>query len=67
MYCSTLMQTFFQSGGETHSYNEIRSWCESTFGVSERQVKGIVGYLVRSGMLFVATRATNTQSAVFVR
>ena len=67
MSCSMVMDALFPSGGEAHSYNEIRRWCESSLGISERQVKGVVGYLVREGMLVVATNATNTKSAIFVR
>ena len=62
-----LMHSMFQSGGEAHSYNEIKNWCIATLGLTEPQIKGVVGYLVRCKMLHVATRATGNQSAVFTR
>ncbi len=60
-----LMQSLFQSGGEAYSYDEIKNWCIATLGLTEQQIKGVVGYLVGRKMLHVATNATSNQSAVF--
>lgn len=65
MFSSQLMNSLFPSGGEAHSYDEIRNWCIATLGLTEQQIKGVVGYLVGRKMLFVATNATSTQSAIF--
>ena len=62
-----LMQSLFQSGGEAYSYDEIKNWCITTLGLTEQQIKGVVGYLVGHKMLHVATNAISNQSAVFTR
>lgn len=67
MLTRDVMHSMFQSGGEAYSYDEIRNWCIAQYGLTEHQIKGVVGYLVGRGMLYVATRATKKQSAVFVR
>lgn len=65
MLISQLMNSLFPSGGETHSYDEIRNWCAAALGLTEQQIKGVVGYLVAHKMLFIATNVTSTQSAIF--
>ena len=67
MYISAVMQALFNSGDESHSYDEIKTWCESNLGVSENQVKGIVGSLVREKMICLTEHATETHSAIFSR
>ncbi len=67
MLITLLMQMLIQSGGEAYSYDEIKNWCIATLGLTEQQVKGVVGYLVGRKMLFVATNATLNQNAVFSR
>lgn len=67
MLIRQLMHSLFQSGGEAHSYEEIKNWCIATLGLTEQQIKGVVGYLVGHKMLYVATNATANQSAVFTR
>ncbi len=67
MLIRQLLHSLFQSGGEAYSYDEIKNWCIATLGLTEQQIKGVVGYLVGRKMLFVATNATSNQSAVFIR
>ena len=67
MYVTQVMHSLFNSGGESHSYDEIKTWCESNLGVSENQVKGIVGSLVREKMIYLTEHATETHSAIFTR
>lgn len=67
MFTVELMQSLFPSGGESYSYDEIRDWCIVNLGLSEQQIKGVVGNLMSRKLIYIATNATLSQSAIYVR
>lgn len=67
MYNSALITALFPNGGETYKYSELKEWLMSQLGLSARQAAGTVGAEVRYGYITVATYASQTGEAIFVR
>ncbi len=66
MYITKLCAQLFPNGGEAYTYGYLRDYLESAFGLSARQVAGVIGAGVRYGFIYLANRNKDNES-IFVR